>query len=236
MAGPTGYTGYTGPQGGFGDYGPAGPTGPTGPTGIAGRGGPTGYTGPTGITGMWGQQGPRGFPGSPKYPITATILKSTTNIQVSYVDNQPVFYTISFNSITPTTGGCPGLSVSGSNITVPAGGYYVEACVNLGSNIFAKLSSPVSWLDLSTGPGDNKVTTTGLVNNSATTVYLSGYKVLQTPQTLQLTVYFQSSLANSGGYPLSLFPNYTTTAYYSGGNGSATQNSVNATLAFVRIV
>jgi Collagen triple helix repeat (20 copies) len=225
--GPTGYTGPAGPDGPV----TLGPTGPTGPAGPPARGGPTGYTGPTGITGVAGLPGPRGFPGSPLVPTAVSIIKSSTDIQVS---NTAVnYFSIVFDSLTPATGGIPGLSISGSNITVPSGAYYIEASINLGSNIFSKLSSPVCHLDFSTGPTDQKYLTTGMATNSATTVYYSGYRFQDSYKNLQLSVMFEGTLS-AGGYPFSLFPNYTTTGYYSGGNGTAIQNSVNATLAFVK--
>jgi hypothetical protein len=188
---------------------------------------------------MWGAQGIRGFPGSPLYPAVVTILKNTSDYTITSGMNNitPLVIPLSFDTILPSTGRIPGLSVSsGSNITFPAGIYCVEGAVTLGSNIMTYMSTPECQLVFTDDLADFKTATTtrGLVSDTGKTLYFSTYRNNTAPRVMKFGLEFKGTLSGVTT-SFSLFPRYTTTGYYSGGNGSSPSNSVNTTLAFVRI-
>lgn len=239
MAG-TGPTGPTGPQGPVGPYGDFGPTGPTGGAGAAGPGGPTGPTGPTGVTGIQGQQGLRGFPGSPKMPVRALVVRSSTDYQITTNNSNSSAMYVPLDSIATFPLNIVGASLVNGGISLPSGYYYVEAVVNLGSNAIAKNLNPKCYLTfgLPDGGGTFKSQSiTGLMGSgstSSTSVYLSGYLVIVVPGEQQLGLTFSSNWAGASGLPVSLFTQYTTSNYYSGGNGSSPSNSIHTTLSLIK--
>jgi hypothetical protein len=240
MAATTGPTGPTGPQGPVGLYGDYGPTGPTGGAGAAGPGGPTGPTGPTGVTGIQGQQGWRGFPGSPKMPVRALVVRSSTDYQITTNNSHVSAMYVPLDSIATFPLNIIGANLFRGGIALPSGYYYVEAVVNLGSNAVAKNSNSKCYLTFGLADGDGSFKSqfiTGLMGSgstSSTSVYLSSYLVIVQPGEHQLGLTFSGTWSGASGLPVSLFTQYTTSNYYSGGNGSSPSNSIHTTLSLIK--
>jgi len=247
-------SGLTGPDG------PTGPTGPRGPIGpvISPYGqGPFGPTGPAGLTGPTGAQGIRGFPGIPAKPLSLQIYTCSNISNVATVTSsnyQNTSNVIVFDSTRGPSSGplaISGMSLTnnGSNITIPAGTYYVEGALNLGfinsQNSQAQTGGRF-WLAIRTG---STVAAIGLTTNSST-AYISSFMTVPSSASYALVLSNDATyLANPTEEGLTPYPIYISdvfnndadikapSQYSAGGNtpAYATSNVAYATLAFLKI-
>lgn len=196
-----------------GPQGPQGPRGPTGMTGILGTQGVPGPQGPVGATGLQGIPGPQGlmgFPGPSTAPVNIQILTSTNTVSYSGSPGTLNATIDTTQAYPPLSGGTnsttiSGLSVSGgSNITVPAGRYFVEAATT-----FVPTTYMQAFLSLGNGGGNviegleiSYNTTLGVGQSYGFTSFLSGMIDLTSNTTLNLRYNMLSG--NSGTIPLNI--------------------------------
>lgn len=122
--------------------GPPGPIGPTGEQGRIGRQGIQGVPGPQGpiggqgVTGADGPQGLMGFP-RPSVPVRVQILTSSAQVASGGQILVPTTASLTGTGYPALTGTTPlssttisGLSVTGGDITIPAGIYLIEAATS----------------------------------------------------------------------------------------------------------
>jgi len=230
--GYTGYTGYVGPHGIY-NYGYPGPTGPTGLQGVA------------------GQQGPRGFPGIPTNPLGVAVFTALTQgggDSYTIAADQTDFPINLFDFLGPGPNapfGIPGLvfgngsgGASGNIITIPAGTYYVEAAVNIGSSDFSSndlnFSGKTLALFLDNGSGQQNICGMSTQPIAPTTVYLSSY--LRVTATTNYTFHMKSDDKfhnQEKAYRWFSSPNLST---YSGQPTAVSNNLFqNSTIAFLKI-
>lgn len=155
--------------------------GPTGPTG------PAGAQGPQGITGQYGIEGWRGFPGRPAKPIQLQIFQCTSDNLI----NTGRLYDYPITSATPPLSGNNSTTITGlsvthltptvdqsgtyTDITIPAGKYYLEAAAGISHNVADAIpSNPACYLSLRDLCGNSNVIT-GTPTYAPNTGYFMGY-------------------------------------------------------------